>query len=62
LLDFTSMKTVSQVTIGIDLGNRTHSVCVLNSEGEIELEDTIGSDRIALKELSKKFPQVFMVM
>ncbi len=49
------MKTVSKRTLGIDLGNRTHSVCGLSSDGE--LEDAIGSARMALREFSKKFSQ-----
>ena len=36
------MKTA---TIGIDLGDRRHAVCVLNQEGKIIEECTVANDR-----------------
>jgi transposase len=50
------MKTKSKHTIGIDLGDRKHVVCVLDGDGEVVEKETIKSDRVELKRLSEEYP------
>ena len=44
------------VTIGLDLGDKKHAICVLNSAGEIIDERTITNHRESLRRLSQKYP------
>jgi hypothetical protein len=50
-----------QRTVGIDLGDRKHSVCVLDHKGEILREETITDTRESLKALGKRQPGALMV-
>ena len=50
------MKKQSKHTIGIDLGDRKHQVCVLDRDGEVVEGKAIGSDRDALRTLARRFP------
>ena len=50
------MKKQSDCTIGIDLGDRKHQVCVLDRDGEVVESKTIGSDRDALRTLARRYP------
>ena len=50
------MKKKSDCTIGIDLGDRKHQVCVLDRDGEVVESKAIGSDRDALRTLARRFP------
>jgi transposase len=43
-------------TIGLDLGDRSHYVCVLDAAGEIIHEGTLPNDRVALALLLTKYP------
>lgn len=52
----------NQTTVGIDLGDRKHAVCVLNHKGEILREETITNTRESLRALSKRQPGALMVM
>lgn len=57
------MKTQpSAITIGIDLGDRKHAVCVLDAEGEILKQETITNSRGSLTALSRRYPGALMVM
>lgn len=57
------MKTkTSTFTIGIDLGDRKHAVCVLDAEGEIVKQESIANSRGSLTALSKRYPGALMVM
>jgi transposase len=57
------MKTKSSaITIGIDLGDRKHAVCVLNAKGEILKEETITNSRGSLVALSRRYPGALMAM
>ena len=57
------MKTSSSVrTVGIDLGDRKHSVCVLDSKGGILKEESITNTRASLAALSKRHPGAVVVM
>jgi len=46
------MKKKQNYTIGIDLGDRQHEVCVIDHDGEIVETVSIGSDRDALRRLA----------
>src|SRR4030095_16116788 len=43
-------------TIGLDLGDRRHSVCIVDSSGAVVHEGTLANDRAALKQLVEKYP------
>ena len=58
----TKNETNSSVTIGIDLGDKKHAICVLDKNGEIIDERTITNHRDSLRRLSKKYPSSLMVM
>jgi transposase len=44
------------ITIGLDLGDKKHAICVLNQEGEIIDERMITNHRESLRRLSLKYP------
>ncbi len=46
----------SGFTLGLDLGDRSHYVCVLDAAGEILHEGTLPNDRVALALLLAKYP------
>jgi transposase len=46
----------SGVTIGLDLGDRSHYVCVLDAAGQILHEGPIANDRVALTLLLTQYP------
>lgn len=51
------MKTkIPLITIGLDLGDKKHAICVLNQDGEIIDERTITNHRESLRRLSQKHP------
>lgn len=52
----------STFTIGIDLGDRKHAVCVLDAKGEIVKQESIANSRGSLTALSKRYPGALMVM
>jgi transposase len=57
------MKTQpSTTTIGLDLGDRRHAVCVLGGDGKILRERTIANSRKMLERLSESYPGAVMVM
>jgi hypothetical protein len=57
------MKTKkSAITIGIDLGDRKHAVCVLNAKGEILKQESITNTRASLTALSRRYPVALIVM
>jgi len=47
---------IPSITIGLDLGDKKHAICVLNAEGEIIDERTITNHRESLRRLSQKYP------
>lgn len=52
-----TMKTkIPSITIGLDLGDKKHAICVLNQAGEIIDERTITNHRESLRRLSLKYP------
>jgi len=52
----------SAITIGIDLGDRKHAVCVLDAKGEILKQETITNSRGSLTALRRRQPGALMVM
>lgn len=56
------MAATNSITIGIDLGDRGHAVCVLDRDGEVLLEERIANTRECLEELSKRFPRATIAM
>jgi transposase len=52
----------SNITIGIDLGDRKHAVCVLDGAGNVIKHETITNSRGSLTALSRRYPGALMVM
>lgn len=52
----------SNITIGIDLGDRKHAVCVLDGDGNVIKHETITNTRESLTALSRRHPGALMVM
>jgi transposase len=52
----------SAITIGLDLGDRKHAVCVLDAKGEIIKQESIANNRGTLTALSRRYPGALMVM
>ena len=58
-----AMKNTSSTrTVGLDLGDRKHAVCVLDAKGEILKEESITNTRANLTALSRRHPKALMVM
>lgn len=57
------MKTkTSTYTIGIDLGDKKHAVCVLDAKGGVVSKETLTNHRDSLADLSSRYPGALMVM
>ena len=57
------MKTlIPQTTIGIDLGDMKHAVCVLDHDGEILKQRTIVNTKEALQRVSRNYPGARIAM
>ena len=54
--------STAPVTIGLDLGDRRHSACVLNAGGDIVTEETIVNTRECLAAFSARFPAATIVV
>ena len=54
--------TIPFITIGLDLGDKKHAICVLNAAGEVVEERFITNHRESLRRLSKKYPNSRIVM
>ena len=53
---------IPRITIGIDLGDKSHAICVLNKDGEIVEQRTITNHRDSLRRLSNKYPGARIAM
>ena len=53
---------IPAITIGFDLGDKKHGICVLNKAGEIVDERFITNHRESLKRLSQKYPKSRIAM
>ena len=54
--------TTAKCILGLDLGDRQHSYCVLDDEGEIFAEERIVNTRECLEALSRRFPAATLAM
>jgi hypothetical protein len=52
----------SEITIGLDLGERWHRFCVLNGKGEVVEEGTLGNERASLARLTARYRGALAVM
>lgn len=52
----------NHVTIGIDLGDRKHSACVLSAGGEILAETEITNTRECLTAFARRYPGAVIVL
>ena len=58
-----AMKTnKSAITIGLDLGDRKHAVCVLDAKGEVYKQESITNTHASLKALSRRHPGALIAM
>src|SRR5438094_9041522 len=55
-------KNRSEITIGLDLGERRHRFCVLNGKGGVVEEATLGNDRASLARLTARYRGALAVM
>ncbi len=51
-----------RATIGVDLGDRWHRFCVLGGSGRVVEEGSVANNRVALSELSSRYPGALVVM
>ncbi len=58
----TKIPAVESLTVGLDLGDRRHTVCVLNASGDIVTAEAIVNTRECLEAFSVRFPAATMVM
>jgi hypothetical protein len=57
------MKTkIPSITIGLDLGDKKHALCVLNQDGDIIDERMMTNHRESLRRLSLKYPNSRIAM
>lgn len=49
-------KKPSAITIGIELGDCKHAVCVLAAKGEVFKQESIANNRGSLTALSRRYP------
>ena len=54
--------TTNNLTIGLDLGDRRHAVCVLSAGGEILAEEVIPNTRECLTAFGQRYPAATFVM
>jgi hypothetical protein len=50
------MNSAAKITIGLNLGDRRHAVCVLNETGDIVAEKYITNTRECLKAFAARYP------
>lgn len=54
--------TVPSITVGIDLGDKRHAVCVVDDSGNVIEQSTIANQSERLRKLSGKFPGARVVI
>lgn len=52
----------SAITVGLDLGDRKHAVCVLDAKGKVLKQEAITNTRGSLLALSRRHPRALVVM
>ena len=55
-------KKSSNITIGLDLGDRRHRFCVLDGAGRVVEEGSVGNERNSLAGLSRRYPGALVVV
>ena len=55
-------KTTTQHTLGIDLGDCKHAICIIDQAGEVIQESRISNTRENLAQLSKSYPDALIAM
>ena len=53
---------IPRITIGIDLGDKSHAICVIDKAGEIVDQRSITNHRDSLRRLSNKYPKARIAM
>lgn len=56
------MNPTDNITIGLDLGDRRHTVCVLSASGDIVTEEVIANTRACLEAFAARFPAATIAM
>ena len=51
-----------RITIGLDLGDRRHTYCVLEESGKVVREGTLGNTREQLATMARSYPDATAVM
>jgi len=54
--------TIPHTTVGIDLGDKKHAICVIDFDGEIIEQRMITNHLESLRRLSQKYPKARMIM
>ena len=49
------MNPTDNITIGLDLGDRRHTVCVLSASGDIVTEEVIANTRACLEAFATRY-------
>src|SRR4029077_17613112 len=52
----------SNITVGLDLGDRRHRFCALDERGEVVEQDSICNDRVSLRKLAGRYHGAIGVM
>ena len=55
-------KNKTQITIGLDLGDRRHAYCVLDEAGKMAREGSLGNTREQLASMARSYPGATAVM
>ena len=62
LMNNAAARKRTQITIGLDLGNRRHTYCVLNEAGKMAREGSLGNTREQLAAVARSYPGATAVM
>ncbi len=58
----TAARNKKKITIGLDLGDRRHTYCVLDETGKVAREGTLGNTREQLATMARSYPGATAVM
>jgi transposase len=56
------VRNKKQITIGLDLGERRHTYCVLNEAGKMVREGSLGNTREQLAIMARRYPGATVAM
>ena len=56
------MNPTDNITIGLDLGDRRHTACVLSASGEILAEEKIANSRECLRAFAQRYANATFVL